>query len=951
MSSAKPHPSLWWLFAGTIVLSAFLLFLVQPLIAKVLLPWFGGTSAVWAFCVVFFQVMLCAGYGYAHAIRRWLNPKQQMFTHLGVLCVAALMLWIIPSDRWEPTDGSSPIGQLAFLLFWSVGIPYFTLSTTGPLLQSWFADAYPDSTPYRLYALSNFGSLLSLLLFPFTLEPWLGLFWLGIGWSTLFFVFLVTCSIVTIQYGQMKQAQAATPTAEPVKVNKAKPTDEPTITTTTSDRVLWFLLPAFASFMLLAGTNHITQDLPSLPFMWVLPLSLYLLSFIICFDYENWYIRPLFAIMAMVGLYFCAGMYKIDHAVIAKGEVMRGTWPVTGPFFDALGWRDNAKLPLERADNWQTWLAETVELPKVNLELGAEIVMHVLALFGLFMIFHGELVRRKPAAQHLTGFYLAVSIGGALGGAFVSLIAPLIFTSNTEWLLGIVICLLLCGGLLLDQPPDRWYPLRFIFTAVPALLIVSKIFWQNSELPADIVSWADPAAYEIYLTERHPDSKSLFSSSTVILVWIACVVLFALGILAMNASFKINEKLRFWVVNLSVLFLVCFVVYDVMEFLEVTKAITQITSATKPTAKVDPDNQTTIAAAQLFQLQSKLKAQEIDESNIALEREREQLLNFMIREKYQDDVQAKGDLDLTNYTVRNFYGSLRVYDWLDYDYPQNSYRGLVHGRISHGKQFLDLRAPEDQADPASGPDRLPVSYYAPDSGVGLAIGHFRRGDNSKMRIGAIGLGTGTVAAYGMGPGHDFVFYEINELVKDLSDGENPRFTYISDARKLGCKVDVVLGDARLKLKQEATAGIKREFDVLVVDAFSGDSIPTHLLTKEALDIYRSQMRADGRGILAIHISNRYISLEPVCRGLAIYGQLMSRIIKVKDRRSELVDSSTWILLTAKNQEFFDIDCQAVGTKNNIPLFPSSLSRLAVEWTDDYSNVFDILKVNYDETDD
>ena len=368
-------------FALTIFLSAFLLFQVQPIIARFILPWFGGTSAVWTVCLLFFQLVLLAGYSYAHALRMFLRPFHQAVLHLSLLVSALLLLPITPDSSLQPGLGADPFTSILLLLTVTVGIPYLLVSASGPLLQHWFKLNFPDSSPYRLYALSNVGSLLGLLTYPFLVEPLISLQAQTWFWSTGFVLLVIsTASCAWPCLFQHKNGQLFDNTE--VSISGATRPKH-------SDRVLWILLSASASVLLLATTNQVCQDIASVPFLWLLPLSLYLLSFIICFDHSRWYDRRLWLPVLLVSI--PCGIY-----VILLGSK-------TSIFF--------------------------------------QICTYNVILFAACMVCHGELVRLKPHADRLTGFYLSIAFGGALGGIFVSIIAARLF--NGYWELQLIWCTIL----------------------------------------------------------------------------------------------------------------------------------------------------------------------------------------------------------------------------------------------------------------------------------------------------------------------------------------------------------------------------------------------------------------------------------------------------------------------------------------------------------------------------
>ena len=358
-------------FVIAIFLSAFLLFQVQPIIARYILPWYGGSPAVWTTCMLFFQVGLLAGYSYAHLlVSRFRNrPGWQVGIHVGLLALSIVVLPITPDESLRPTDaGVSPISGILKLLFFTVGLPYVVIAASGPLLQHWFGALAKGGSPYRLYAVSNCGSLLGLLTYPLVFEPTLGLSQQTRLWSGGYGVYLLLAGVCAWSFIRARRAPVAAVVPE---------SSEPEIPKAGSglDRVLWVVLAACGSLLLLATTNLMCQDVAVVPFLWVLPLSLYLLTFIIAFDHARWYFRP----------------FWIPLAVLSIGALaMILNWDFDGP----------------------------------DVHIVLQIGICALAMFSACMICHGEMVRLKPDPYYLTSFYLAVSLGGAVGGLFVSLIAP-----------------------------------------------------------------------------------------------------------------------------------------------------------------------------------------------------------------------------------------------------------------------------------------------------------------------------------------------------------------------------------------------------------------------------------------------------------------------------------------------------------------------------------------------
>ena len=676
------------LYALTIVVSAFLLFQVQPVIAKIILPWFGGSAAVWTTCLLFFQVVLLLGYLYAHATVRYLKPRMQMLVHAGLLLVSAAVLPIYPNASWKPSGTEDPSLRILGLLAVTVGLPYFLLSTTGPLLQAWYARRYKGAIPYRLYALSNAGSMFALLSYPVLFEPVYTTHEQALIWSVSYVVFAALCALTAFRSGTAVAAET------PVELEGAhKPT--------AAQYWMWMGLAACASILLLAITNHMSQNIAAIPFLWILPLSIYLLSFILCFEGSGWYRRTPYLQLLAVAL---------------------------GSMAYAMSSEQEGSLPI-----------------KVMLPLFA------MGLFTCCMVCHGELARMKPHPRYLTHFYVMVSVGGAVGGILVALVAPHVFNTFYEMPLGLALCAVLVVIVLKQDPELTWF--------------------QNFRQPAPLMAAAVTVALCTYL-----------------------------------------------------------------------------------------------------------------------------------------GLQIRQDEQGTRVLVRNFYGGLKVKD----SGPEtrlDSVRSLTHGTINHGEEFLNPTRRD-----------LPTTYYGPNTGVGVAIRDKEK--KGPIRVGVIGLGTGTISAYGRA-GDYYRFYEINPLVPRITRTE---FHFVGDSK---AKVDIAMGDARLSLEREQP----ENFDVLAVDAFSSDSIPVHLLTRQAMDLFFRHLKPDG--ILAVHISNRYLDLQPVIRGEAQATGKLARLVDTDDDDSQDVFGATWVLVVSP----------AVGFDKEILNASTELetTRRVRLWTDDFSNLYQILK--------
>ena len=690
-----------FLFAVSIFLSAVLLFQIQPMIGKFLLPWFGGTPALWSTALVFFQLLLTGGYAYAYWLIQRVKPKHQSIVHITLMALAFLLLFflstrwespITPNASWKPQDVSAPVLDIFRLLAVSVGLPYFLLAANGPLMQAWFSRQLPDRSYARLYVLSNLGSLLGLLAYPFAIESLLSLRVQGWAWALGFMVFGLIA--IRIAFRGRYLAARAKPEADPVR----RPVEARPSRTL---QALWIALSATASLFLLSVTNQMTQEVAVIPFLWVLPLALYLLSFILTFSGERGYPRKFIAVLFLLS------------AVLTLLVLLNTT-----------------RLPIY----WQ-------------------ILAYCLLLFSACMLCHGELYLLRPPAHSLTTFYLMVSIGGALGGVFVSLIAPVIFNGYWEFFVGLAMTFAILLTVLRSNTTIA--RARFVFTVFALVTVMLAIL------------------------------STYFS----------------------GASF------------------------------------------------------------------------------------------------------AK----------RNFYGVIRVRELTPDGATQRAYV-MSHGITVHGLQFTEpaLRA-------------LATTYYVPGGGAGLAILHhpkYQRGE--PMRVGLLGAGVGTLAAYGR-PGDEYRLYEINPVVAELAQGEGNYFSFLSDSK---ANITVVLGDARISLERELADGNRQNFDLLVLDMFNSDSIPVHLVTKEAFSLYLSHLAPDG--MIAAHITNLHLDLQPVFWRLAQhYGLRMIRINYDGDEKGGF--ASHWMLL-ARDPAFLEVSAlQAVAV--DLRGYSSSLKL----WTDDYSNLFQVLK--------
>lgn len=407
MASAQ-SPSPWGFlpFALTIFTSAFLLFQVQPLVSKQILPWFGGSPAVWTTAMLFFQTLLCLGYLYAHALARLPSRQTQARIHVVLLVVAAVLASrVLPGVELRPESSESPVWEVLFILGASVGLPYFCLATTGPLVQHWFTSTAHAGSVFRLYALSNVGSFLALLSFPYVLEPWLEQQEMGQLWTVGFWLFAVLCLPVALGLWQNTAALVPVVT-EPSKDLAGKRDNTASSAKVKSyflERFSWIALPALASLVFIAATDQISHDVAPEPRLWIATLGLYLVTFILTFDHPRWYRPKLFAALTLILLLVTTGMSAI-------------------PAWLGFEW--------DYGVNEVRW-------------------SHYALLFLVCMLCHGELYRRRPIdTRRLTEFYLCMSIGGAFGGLFVTLVATQWFDDYHEWLMALVLVAVLACNVL-----------------------------------------------------------------------------------------------------------------------------------------------------------------------------------------------------------------------------------------------------------------------------------------------------------------------------------------------------------------------------------------------------------------------------------------------------------------------------------------------------------------------
>jgi spermidine synthase len=423
------------LYAIAIFLSSSLLFLVEPMAGKRLLPLLGGSASVWMTCLVFFQTVLLAGYLCAHGIATRLRPRTQAIIY-SLLLLASLAQVVRSLNPRLQASTLHPVVSVLWLLTLLLGLPFLVLSATNPLLQAWYArgaarsaDAMKQSAPaapYRLFALSNFGSLLALLAYPTLVEPYFSLHAQTAAWSIGFLVFVLVCGAISLS---SRNAVTVTPdiaAAQPEAALASKPEPSPT----SHERFLWLLMAACGALLLSAATSHLSQNIAAIPLLWIIPLTIYLLTFVIAFNGGKMYVRWL--VIALLPFALGGVGYLISNP-------------------------DEA-TPIRTA------------VPSICA-----------ALFIGCLFCHGELHRRRPGPRFATQYYLFIAAGGALGSMFVGVVAPLIFRGSYELAWSLVYTAALATVLLWK---DHWV-WRFFWPAATAGLLVVvglqvKVYSENT---------------------------------------------------------------------------------------------------------------------------------------------------------------------------------------------------------------------------------------------------------------------------------------------------------------------------------------------------------------------------------------------------------------------------------------------------------------------------------------
>lgn len=741
VSARRAPPAL---FAVTVFTSAALVFLVQPMVAKLVLPLLGGSPSVWNTSMAFFQFALLAGYFYAHLLQRLRSVRAQAMAHVTALIVAAGALPLRVNELAGPPSSENPNLWLLAVLGLSIGAPFAVLSATAPLVQAWHArtiGAAEGKEPYVLYAASNLGSLIALLAYPLLVEPLSTLAGQRYGWSSAYGLFILLIGSLAIAVSRIRAADVqAQETTAPRPSWRA--------------RAAWVALAAIPSSLMLGVTTYITTDVASAPFLWVLPLALYLTTFIIAFQEKPVIRLELTLILQAAALAACAAL-----------------------------------------------------LPFRSTDFVLQFVIQMLAFFLTALMCHQRLVAQRPDPAHLTEFYLCLSLGGVVGGAFNAFVAPVIFDNVWEYPIVLALAVLARPWGNLDRRIPIWIWAMLVLGVLAAVATPIAVTLTEARLTTDTVVGA-------------LDQRELFDMGMKVLL--LCSVL---------AAFMVRDRALFM-----------FAIVAVMSYAAETAA-----------ERVD-----------------------------------------------------------TRKTWRSFFGVLRQSQTY---VPAlgGTVKMLAHGTTLHGAQAQD---------PAHA--CKPLVYYTPNTPIGQVF-RAKQAQRPNLRIGAVGLGTGSVAAYVRERDH-LTFFEIDPLVVRIaSDPVNFSYTTLC-AKSL---VDYVIGDARLTVAKQPNAS----FDILLIDAFSSDAVPAHLLTVEAVRGYLTKVKPDG--VVILHLSNRNLDLlgpaQAVARKAGGYALIQSYRPPDNEDTKAHWDSPEDAIVIGRTQAAVDAFWETGEWRRTNPY-------LARPWTDDYTNL-------------
>lgn len=896
------------LFAATLFLSATLLFLVQPMIAKMLLPKLGGTPQVWNTCMVFFQAALLAGYAYAHFTTSRLGDRKQSRWHLALLVLPFVLLLLpigIPRS-WDPPEESNPIPWLLAALLYGVGLPFLVVSTSAPLLQRWFASTgHPDGRdPYFLYGASNLGSMLALVGYPLVVEPYLPLterehaLALPFGGTLAFdqtWVWTIGYGLLVLCTALCARALWRSPEPGEKRPGGGRPRPaavQETRPLSIGQRAHWVALAFVPSSLMLGATTYITTDIAAIPLLWVIPLALYLLTFIIVFwKYPLWLHRILILAMPVLILLLVFMM-------------MSGVQPS------------------------QMWL---------------RILWHLAAFFVTAMVCHGELAHSRPPAGQLTEFYLWMSFGGVLGGLFNGLVAPLVFNTLAEYAIVMVVACFLVPPL----DPERKEAVR------PVLDLASMVILAGMGLALLIFRWFKAENTDLHYAGLLTATKP----GLLYVLLILCAATLAWYVWRDPAT-RVNRALDLGLAA-ALAFLLIGLVYGLF-YTGVVTALDDLLDKWYESTKDDPS--AFFSKLRAFLDYGKLR-------NILVFGVPAILCYTFVERPVRFGLGVAAILLIGSSVTlldsdvllreRSFFGVLRVErgqadpsERLEAAqlYGQDRhvvYHELLHGTTLHGKQRIvspdnlmeRFLIPLTATHPAevlgawaaamkswTDPRREALTYYHRTGPIGQVM-EWHEKHHRKPAYAVIGLGTGTMASYGE-PGQTLHYYDIDPAVVRIA--EDPKyFTYLDDAKQRGVNMEIILGDARIQMEKRARTHPAQKYDVIVVDAFSSDAIPIHLITREAVGVYLEKLNENG--IIAFHISNRHLRLNPVLANITEHLGLAGLGQKDGDETAIGKSRSDWVIIARRREHFGSLS----EDKRWTPL--EGDPKVGV-WTDNYSGV-------------
>lgn len=816
-------------FTATTFLSALLLFSVQPMFAKMVLPILGGSPSVWAVAMVFFQAALLAGYCYAHILISRTRPWIGGLVHLALCVGAVLALPIaVPGSLGEPPAGDPTMWQLGLFAV-GVGLPFFAVSANAPLLQAWFAASghVHARDPYFLYGASNLGSLIALLAYPLVLEPAFGLSAISKLWAA-GFVALIACillSLLTVRGASGLHHATAVAGGSEAAVATAPIADR---APTWGRRLGWVFLAFVPSALLTAFTNHITMDVASAPLLWVLPLAIYLLTFVLVFRDRPIALIPtaLLVGLGVIALWpFLAGYLpsleletsgmRIAGLIVAVLFMLVWQFLVRKPSIVAMrsahiGALILALLALSQTEH-EGWF--------VTASTG------VAAFFASTMVAHRTLYEMRPAASRLTEFYLFMSLGGVLGGLFAALVAPRIFSQIYE------------------------YPLLLALTVAcrPGALALSFAREKRDDL---LVIWL------------------LLASSALAIIWLPQLIGWLPAV-----DTEVVPPSAWWARGLIEIYMA---IRLAVTGWGATAALALLFGIAMAVMWKHPTRQLVAAAAMCATIVT---------------------LPSGVR---RSDAQ------------RSYFGVYRVYE-------AGRYNILTHGTTLHGAQKM-----RDEFG-ASAIDATPGTYYHPASPMARSVETVRANvtaNGGTGRFGVIGLGAGSLACLAA-QGESWRFFEIDPLMVSISS-DPKNFTYLESCQPK--PPDIVIGDARLTLAKEPHGA----FDIIIVDAFTSDAVPIHLMTAEAIRLYLARTSPNGAAVL--HISNRYLDLDAVLGAtIAEVPGAHGLIVSDSDADGSYATTTSTIAVFTKSAEALEPFRQLKGVSD---LDAKDLK----PWTDDYSDI-------------